>query len=122
MQSMPFDFLLNYLPANVVVERTLAMYFVYYEKKIVLILRKLKKTPQHNGLWIPTNKLEHDSLKAAIPAITDFQFEEGEMTESHWLLLAEEQDDFEDAAIEVCALISKRDKRIGRVTKKSVLI
>jgi hypothetical protein len=116
-KQIPFDFLLDYLPANVVIRPAIGMYYIYWEKKIVLIFRKVIKNAQHNGLWIATKKEYHASLKADIPAITDFLFEEG--FDSAWLQLKDDHDDFETAAIRICELISRRDKRVGKETKKA---
>lgn len=116
---MPFDFLLDYLPATVVVKPAIGMHYIYFEGKIVLIFRKLNKNSQHNGLWIATKKEHHHSLKNDIPAITDFVFDEGETYESAWLQLKDDHEDFEEAAIQICELISKRDSRIGKATPKA---
>jgi hypothetical protein len=118
-KQMPFDFLLDYLPATVIIQPAIGMYYIYWEGKIVLILRKTSKNSQHNGLWISTKKEDHESLKADIPEITDFIFDEGEVFDIAWLLLSDKHDDFETAAIQICGLISHRDKRIGKVTRKS---
>jgi hypothetical protein len=116
---MPYEFLLDYLPATVVVKPAIGMFYVYFEGKIVLIFRKVGKNPQHNGLWIATRKEHHASLKADIPAITDFVFNEGEVFESAWLQLSDGHEDFEEAAISICELVSHRDKRIGKTTPKA---
>jgi hypothetical protein len=118
-KPMPFDFLLDYLPADVVIKPAIGMYYIYWEKKIVLIFRKVNKNSQHNGLWISTKKEFHDSLKADIPAITEFVFDEGETFETAWLQLSDDHDDFESSAIEICELVSQRDKRIGKTTPKA---
>jgi hypothetical protein len=118
-KPMPFDFLLDYLPANVIIQPAIGMYYVYFEGKIVLIFRKVSKNSQHNGLWIATKREEHASLKVDIPAITDFVFDEGEVYESAWLQLKDDHDDFEEAAIRICDLILHRDKRIGKATPKA---
>jgi hypothetical protein len=119
-KPMPFDFLLDYLPANVVIKPAIGMYYIYWERKIILIFRKVNKNPHHNGIWISTRREDHDSLKADIPAITDFVFGEGEVFDTAWLLLSDDHDDFETAAIQVCEIVSHRDKRIGKETPKAV--
>lgn len=116
---MPFDFLLDYLPASVVIKPAIGMYYIYFEGKIVLIFRKLSKNSQHNGLWIATKKEHHISLKTNIPAITDFVFDEGETFESAWLQLKDDHEDFEETAIRICELVSHRDERIGKATPKA---
>ena len=118
-KQIPFIFLLDYLPANIVIRPAIGMYYIYWEKKIVLIFRNVIKNAQHNGLWIATKREHHSSLKAAIPAITNFVFDEGETFDSAWLQLKDNHDDFETAAIRICELISERDKRIGKETRKA---
>lgn len=118
-KPMPFDFLLDYLPANVVIKPAIGMYYIYFEGKIVLIFRKVSKNPQHNGIWIATRREDHASLKADIPTITDFEFDD-HVAEPNWLLLKEDHEDFEEAAITICELVSRHDKRIGKATPKAV--
>ena len=118
-KQMPFDFLLDYLPANVVIKPAIGMFYIYFEGKIVLIFRKVGKNPQHNGIWIATRREDHASLKKDIPAITDFEFED-HVTEPNWLLLQDEHDDFEEAAIALCELVSRRDKKIGKTTSRAI--
>lgn len=119
-KPMPFDFLLNYLPAGVITKPAIGMFYIYFDQKIVLIFRKTGKNPQHNGIWISTKREEHASLKAEIPAIKDFALDEG--FDTAWLLLSDSHDDFENAAIQLCELISQKDKRIGKITLKSIAI
>ncbi len=118
-KQIPFDFLLDYLPANIVIKPAIGMYYIYWEQKILLIFRQVKKNAQHNGLWIATKKEYHASLKTDIPAITDFVFDEGQNMDTAWLQLKDDHDDFETAAIRICDLISHRDKRIGKETPKA---
>lgn len=119
-QSPPFDFLLDYLPRNIIVKPAIGMFYVYFDQKIVFIFRKTGKNPQHNGIWISTRREHHDSLKAEIPPITQFELEEG--FDTAWLLLNDQHDDFETAAIALCELVKHKDHRIGKVTPKSVAL
>lgn len=121
-KSIPFDFLLDYLPATIKVVRAIGMYYIYFDKKIVLMFRKTNKNPQHNGIWISTQKVHHAGLKTAIPAIHDFVFDEGEVFNTAWLLLSDEHEDFETAAIQLCEMVSRKDERIGKTTPKSILM
>ncbi len=104
------------------VKPAIGMYYIYWENKILLIFRHLKKNPQHNGVWISAEKEYHLSLKAEMPAITDFVFEDEKMISHSWLQLKDEHDDFESTAIRLCELIYHRDKRIGRATPKAAQI
>jgi len=117
-KPMPYDFLLDYLPATVHIKPAIGMYYVYFEGKIVLIFRKVGKNPQHNGIWIATRREDHASLKADIPAVTDFEFDD-EAIEPNWLQLKDDHEDFEEAAITLCGLVTRRDKRIGKATPKA---
>ena len=93
-KTMPFDFLLAYLPANIIVRPAIGMFYIYFDKKIILIFREVNKNPQHNGIWISSKKEYHASLKAEIPAIADFIFDGGEAFDTGWLLLSHNHDDF----------------------------
>ncbi|MDN5288041.1 MAG: hypothetical protein JWR38_4315 [Mucilaginibacter sp.] len=119
-KTTPFDFLMDYLPTTVVIKPAIGMYYIYFESKIVLIFRKVGKNPQHNGIWIATRREDHASLKADVPALTDFVFGEDEVFEPNWLQLKNGHDDFEEAAMAICELVSRRDKRIGKVTPKAI--
>lgn len=117
-KPMPFDFLLDYLPPSVVIKPAIGMYYIYFDGKIVFIFRKVGKNPQHNGIWIATRREDHASLKSEIPAVTDFEFED-HVTEPNWLQLKDDHEDFEEASIALCELVSRRDKRIGKATPKA---
>ena len=118
-KPMPFDFLLDYLPASVVIKPAIGMFYIYFEGKIVLIFRKVGKNPQYNGIWIATRREDHASLKTDLPSVTDFDFGD-EVFEPNWLQLQDGHDDFEDAAIALCELVSRSDKRIGKPTLKAI--
>jgi hypothetical protein len=113
---VPYDFVFDYLPQNVVVKPMFGMYYLYFNKKIMLILRKASKNLDMNGIWIATSKEHHQSLEKDIPALVDF-IDNGEMHDSNWRLIKDDHDDFETAAIQVCELIAHGDKRIGKETK-----
>ena len=119
---VPYDFIFDYLPPNVVTKRMFGMYYLYLNKKIVLILRKAGKNLDMNGLWVATSKQHHQSLEKEIPALCDFVLDNGEMHDSEWRLIKDSDDDLEAAAIQVCELISHGDKRIGKETKAGALL
>lgn len=119
-KTMPFNFLLDYLPASVVIKPAIGMYYIYFDGKIVLIFRQTGKNPQHNGIWIAAIQEYHASLKADINSITEFEFEED--FDTAWLLLSDSHIDFEDGAIHLCELVSRKDNRIGKVTPTSTAL
>jgi hypothetical protein len=121
-KPVPYDFVFDYLPRNVVVKPRFGMHYIYLDRKIMIILRKAAKNTDLNGIWVATSKEHHRSLTDAIPAMTDFILDNGEMHDSGWRLLKEDDDDFETAAIRVCELISHGDKRIGKETKGGAML
>lgn len=120
-KPLPFDFLLDYLPASVVIKPAIGMFYIYFGGRIVLIFRKVGKNPQHNGIWIATRREDHASVKADIPAVTDFDFG-NEVFEPNWLQLKDDHEDFEEAAIALCEWVTRRDKRIGKITPKAIAL
>jgi hypothetical protein len=116
----PYDFIFDYLPANIIVNRVFGMYYIYMNNKNMLILRKLNKNINLNGIWIATGMAHHVSLKADVPGIANFVLDNGKTHDSAWQLLQEEDDTFETDAIKICGLISRGDPRIGKLTAKSV--
>ena len=116
----PYDFIFDYLPANIIVRPLFGMYYIYLNKKNMLILRKQSKNLNLNGIFIATGNAHHTSLKADVPGIVDFVPDNGKKHDSGWQLLQEGDDDFETAAIKICEFIRRGDPRIGKVTKKSI--
>ena len=86
------------------------------------MLRKAVNYPHMNGIWVATVKEHHQSLEQDVPELTDFVLDNGEMYESDWRLIKDDDDYFEAAAIKVCELIGRGDKRIGKETKKSATL
>ncbi|MFI5139993.1 MAG: hypothetical protein ACHQIM_19395, partial [Sphingobacteriales bacterium] len=82
----------------------------------MLILRKSNNQPELNGIWVATSKNYHESLKNNIPELGPF-FMDGDERHGNWLLLRDDAEDFEGAAIKVCELTTRGDARIGRVPK-----
>lgn len=94
------------------------MHYIYLGKRIMLILRKRDNQPEWNGVWVATGKEHHESLKNNIPELGSFFFE-GDERHGNWLLLRDNAEDFEGAAIKVCDLIAHGDPRIGKLTEKA---
>lgn len=117
-KAVPFDFVFDYLPRNVATKPMFGMHYIYFNKKIMIILRKAAKNLDMNGIWIATSKEHHQSLEKEIPALADFVLDNGEIHDSDWRLLRHDHDEFEEAAMRICELITHGDKRIGRETKK----
>ncbi|MDO3642911.1 hypothetical protein [Mucilaginibacter sp. L3T2-6] len=93
-------------------------YYVYWGKKLMIVLSKVAKRPEWNGIWIATEIAYHESLLRELPELQPFLLEGADKL-SNWLLLPDGADDFETSAVKICELISHCDARIGRITKKS---
>jgi hypothetical protein len=119
---IPYDFVFDYLPLTVRVKQLFGMHYIYMDKKLMLILRKAKSNINLNGIWLATSKEHHKSLQKDIPSLSDFILDNGDLHDSGWRFLKEDDDDFETAAIRICELIAHGDKRIGKETKGSATL
>ena len=117
MTSVPFDFVFDYLPADITVKKMFGMHDIYLGKRIMLILRRRDNEPELNGIWVATGKEHHESLKNNVPELGAFFIDNNER-HGNWLFLRDHADDFEGAAIKICELIAHGDPRIGKVTEK----
>jgi len=117
---VPYEFILDYLPADIIVKKMFGMHYIYRGKKIMLILRKRDNEPELNGIWIAANKQHHKSLVNEVPEIAPFSVK-GDDFYGNWLLIKDDAENLEEAAIKVCELITHGDPRIGRLTEKPPL-
>jgi hypothetical protein len=118
--SVPYDFIFDYLPDDIIVRRLFGMHYIYFNKKNILILRDAPKEPALNGIWIATVHAHHASLTVDLPGITAILADNPKKKDSAWMYLQECNDHFERTAIHLCELITRCDTRIGVVTKKSL--
>jgi hypothetical protein len=95
---------------------------VYVGPKIVFILRARGKPRADDGIWVATETEHHESLRREFPSLRAISiFGPGE---TKWQNLPADAEDFEEGAVRLCALVLKRDPRIGKVParkKKSTL-
>ena len=71
-KPVPYEFVFDYLPANIVVKKMFGMHYIYLGKRIMFILRKQDAQSELNGIWIATSKEHHPSLKKDIPELGSF--------------------------------------------------
>jgi hypothetical protein len=119
-KTIPFDFVFDYLPDSIVTKKMFGMHYIYWGKRIMLILRSSSNETDLNGVWVATGKAHHDSLKTEVPELGPFFINHNER-HGNWLLIQEDTDGFEEAAIKVCEMISHGDARIGKSTEKPPL-
>jgi len=120
VNSIPYEFVFDYLPDDITVRKMFGMHYIYWRKKIMMILRRRLNEPEFNGIWVATNKKHHESLEKDVPDLGPF-FWAGTEQRGNWLLIQDGVDGFEEAAIIVCELISHSDPRIGNLTEKAPL-
>jgi hypothetical protein len=115
-KTVAFDFVLEQLyTLDPVIKPMFGCHAIYIGDKIVLILRK-KGNDQDDGVWVATTRENHRSLRDQFPNMRSIRvFGEGE---SEWQLLPEDAVDFEESVSEVCQLIMRRDRRIGKIPKQ----
>jgi hypothetical protein len=120
LPPVPYEFVLDYLPTGIIVKKMFGMHYIYLSKKIMLILRKRDNEPELNGIWVATGKQHHERLRSEVPELGAF-FIGNDERHGNWLLIKDDAEEFEGAAIKVCELIIHGDPRIGRVTEKAPL-
>jgi hypothetical protein len=113
---VPHEFVLDALATLAPTTRTMfGCLAVYFEDKIVLILRDRHDSPEDNGVWLATTAGHHASLQREFPSMRSIQLFGGKAT--NWQVLPVDAPDFEAAALRACGLIIARDPRIGKVPK-----
>ena len=118
-KSIPFDFVFEYLePLAYTVKPFFGCFGVYIGDKIMLILRDKKDNTEANGIWIATTHESHESLRKTFPSLCSVSILNNGIGETAWQMIPADASDFESSAIEICTLIRRGDKRIGKVPKK----
>ncbi len=115
-KSPPYDFILEEL-GNIVtgIKPMFGAYGIYRDDQILMILRKKEKFDNDTGMWLGVVNGEYDSIRKTIPELRDLEmFGPGP---TQWQVLGEDLDNFEEVALQICALIKKKDPRIGRTPK-----
>lgn len=121
-RRIPFEFVLDELEElRPTTKPMFGCTAVYVDGRIVLVLRERGDHPDDNGVWIATAREHHPSLRATFPEMRSIALLAGGTgNETAWQLLPIDSADFEDSAVRACALILRRDPRIGTTgTKKT---
>lgn len=116
-KQIPFAFVLEEIAGRAPFVRAMfGAHAVYVGDAIVLILRH-KEDDYHedNGVWIATTPEHHESLRKEFPSMRDLRLFGTSPTS--WQCLPEKGANFEAEALHACALINRRDPRIGKVPK-----
>lgn len=118
MSKAPFEFVLEEL--TTVPIHTKPMFgclAIYREEYLLLILRDKPDYTRDNGVWLALQPEHYESIKKEFPLLRSVELL-GSKTPTVWQNIPKEDDDFEAAALKVCELIRKGDKRIGKIPKK----
>lgn len=112
----PYPFILEELGDIVTsIKPMFGAYGIYRDQQILMILRKKEKFDNDTGIWLGVVDGEQASLKKEIPELRDLEmFGTGPTA---WQVLGEDMDNFEEVALQICELIKRKDKRIGRTPK-----
>lgn len=117
-KKIPFDFILDLLaPLTPRTNPMFGSYGVYVGEMIVLVLRHRDNHSEVNGVWIATDKINHESLRKDFPSMTSIYILSDGKGETNWQMIPEHADDFESSAIKLCELILLGDPRIGKIPK-----
>lgn len=116
-KEVPYSFVLEELaPARPYTKPMFGCLGIYVGEQIVLILRRKEEDPENNGIWVATSMDRHEALRPELPSMRSIPlFGPGETA---WQWLPESDVRFEEDAFRACALVLKKDPRIGRVPKK----
>jgi len=116
-RSAPHEFVLEALaPIAPLTRQMFGCLAVYFEERIVLILRDRRESPADNGVWLATSAEHHEGLRREFPRMRSIQLFGKPVT--HWQVLPADAPDFEATARRACELILMRDPRIGKVPKR----
>lgn len=118
-KNIPFDFVFEYLePLPYVVKPFFGCHAIYLGEKIMLILRDKKDHPDVNGVWLATSHESHESLREIFPSMRSVSIFNDGAGETAWQMISSGAPDFESSVMELCKLVRRGDKRIGRVPKQ----
>lgn len=114
--SIPYRFALDYLTIDYTVRPMFGCFAVYTGGRICLIFRKRRDHPSLNGIWLATSKEHHASLKHDFPSLRSIDLLGRPPT--NWQMVPERAADFEASAIRACELVTRGDRRIGKIPSR----
>jgi len=120
MKKPPFEFVLEALePFELKIKPMFGAYGVYHDSKILMILRKKTPSDLDTGIWFGIPDELINDIKAEFPILQNLTLFGTPPTA--WQVLRESEVDFEETALQLCSLMKKKDKRIGRIPKPKPL-
>lgn len=114
-QEFPYGFIIDYLShLDITVKPMFGCHSIYVGDVIYLFVCKRSKRKKLNGVSISVKKEYTDEIKG------EFPYAQMGDNKNPWLSIAESSKYFEEYCVKFCELISKKDKRIGRHTKRKL--
>ena len=126
MKAMPYAFVLEELQESHLAPqiRTRPMFgslAVYAGERIVFILRRKQdpRTLRDDGVWVAMQPEHSAAIRKEFPILRpiDMFAKSGKQGFAGWLILPEDEDGFEEAALELCRLVIRGDPRFGKIPK-----
>ena len=122
MPSVSFEFIVEELQSSRVghrlrVKPMFGSHALYVDDKIYFILRHKdeKATARDNGVWVVLSpETDPALLKVDFPSMREIEM----FNVKGWLNLPESSGNFEESALQLCALVLADDPRLGKVTGK----
>jgi len=111
---IPHEFILDYLyPLPIRTKNMFGNVSIYCGDKILLATRHRTDNPLDNGIWIGTKTEHHSALKTLNPELRNLQIYKIKT----WLLLPEDEPNFEERALQIVDLIKAESALIGNIPK-----
>lgn len=89
---------------------------VYVGERIVFILRDRPSHAEDNGVWLATTREHHASLRSDLPSLRSIGVLGGG-GETGWQILSASAESFEEEVLRACAMVLRKDPRIGKIPK-----
>jgi hypothetical protein len=114
-KNIPCDFVFDYLmPLEVTVKPMFGVWAIYVDKKIMLVLKQRKDSPENKRrMDCPPRSIT--KFKKGVAFVMLISNNSNRLKETEWQLLPDDTDEFEVSARKACDLIKRNDHRIGRI-------
>jgi hypothetical protein len=115
--KIPFVFVLDYLPDDIVIKPMFGCYGIYSNGRLCLFLMNRERPlirheaePMQNGVYIATTEGYVAELKRIFSEAEFEHLKAGKI----WIFVSETLPEFEPNVIKACEMIAAGDARIGR--------
>lgn len=111
---IPHDFILELLyPLPIRTKKMFGNVAIYYGEKIILATRQKEENTADNGIWVGSKLEHHKELRKLIPELRNLEA----YKIKSWLLLHEDESNFEERAQGLVDLIKSKSILIGNIPK-----